>query len=149
MDFQGSVARARDLELVAEDHDVDRAEAGRDVTVGAPSYGCAASWWTVTRRAALRPGGVALLAPSAPSEPRVDLRQVRLDLGVRGEHRVVEIQVREGKARHGHGERVVRALLDEAVSRYGAVELVAVSCIADGPATWVAEAVLKREAAWK
>ncbi|WP_323181977.1 hypothetical protein [Streptomyces sp. NBC_00120] len=40
-------------------------------------------------------------------------------------------------------------MLDEAVSCYGAVELVAVSCIADGPATWVAEAVLKRGAAWK
>ncbi|WP_323136477.1 hypothetical protein [Streptomyces sp. NBC_01446] len=60
---------------------------------------------------------------------------------------MAQIQVREGKARHG--ERVVRALLDEAVSCYGAVELVAVSCIADGPATWVAEAVLKRGAAWK
>jgi hypothetical protein len=40
-------------------------------------------------------------------------------------------------------------LLDEAASRYGAVELVAVSCIADGPATWFSEAVLKRGAAWK
>jgi hypothetical protein len=39
-------------------------------------------------------------------------------------------------------ERQVRALLDEAVSRYDAAELVAVSCIADGPDAWFAESVL-------
>ncbi|MGW6753663.1 hypothetical protein [Streptomyces sp. NPDC055006] len=43
-----------------------------------------------------------------------------------------------------HGEHVVRALLGEAVSRYDAPELVAVSCIADCPDTWFTEAVLKR-----
>ncbi|MFE6157052.1 hypothetical protein [Streptomyces sp. NPDC057889] len=41
-------------------------------------------------------------------------------------------------------EAQVRALLDKAVSRYDAAELVAISCIADGPDTWFAEAVLKR-----
>ncbi|MET8210551.1 hypothetical protein ABZT51_31880 [Streptomyces sp. NPDC005373] len=40
-------------------------------------------------------------------------------------------------------EAQVRALLDEAVSRYTAAELVAVSCIADGPDAWFAEAVLQ------
>ncbi|MFA3835572.1 hypothetical protein [Streptomyces aureus] len=43
-----------------------------------------------------------------------------------------------------HRERVVRALIGEAVSRYDAPELVAVSCIADCPDTWFAEDVLKR-----
>lgn len=40
-------------------------------------------------------------------------------------------------------EQRVRAMLDEAVSGYEAAELVAVSCIADGPDSWFAEAVLK------
>ncbi|MFM9445268.1 hypothetical protein [Streptomyces acidiscabies] len=39
-------------------------------------------------------------------------------------------------------EGLVRAMLGEAVSGYDAVELVAVSCIADGPDAWFAEAVL-------
>ncbi|WP_107486551.1 hypothetical protein [Streptomyces sp. MUSC 14] len=41
-------------------------------------------------------------------------------------------------------EERVRTLLDEAVSSFNATELVAVSCIADGPDSWFAEAVLKR-----
>ena len=39
-------------------------------------------------------------------------------------------------------EEHVRALLADAVSGYDAAELVAVSCIADGPDAWFAEAVL-------
>ncbi|MGW0995117.1 hypothetical protein ACWD5V_17795 [Streptomyces sp. NPDC002523] len=39
-------------------------------------------------------------------------------------------------------EERVRALLADAVSGYDAAELVAVSCIADGPDAWFAEAVL-------
>lgn len=41
-------------------------------------------------------------------------------------------------------EARVRALLDEAVSGFDATDLVAVSCIADGPDSWLAETVLKR-----
>ncbi|ROQ26500.1 hypothetical protein EDD98_6133 [Streptomyces sp. PanSC19] len=37
----------------------------------------------------------------------------------------------------------VRAMLDEAGGGYGAAELTAVSCIADGPDSWLAEAVLE------
>lgn len=40
-------------------------------------------------------------------------------------------------------EERVRAMLDEAVRGYDASELVAVSCIADGPDSWFAQAVLK------
>ncbi|WP_329379050.1 hypothetical protein [Streptomyces sp. NBC_01716] len=40
-------------------------------------------------------------------------------------------------------EQRVRVMLDEAVSGFGAAELVGVSCIADGPDAWFAEAVLK------
>ncbi|MEV5879670.1 hypothetical protein AB0L75_36735 [Streptomyces sp. NPDC052101] len=40
-------------------------------------------------------------------------------------------------------EERVRALLDEAVNSFDATELVAVSCIADGPDSWFAEAVLR------
>ncbi|MEU8976461.1 hypothetical protein AB0D11_46200 [Streptomyces monashensis] len=40
-------------------------------------------------------------------------------------------------------EERVHALLDEAVNGFDAAELVAVSCIADGPDSWFAEAVLK------
>ncbi|GAB7033338.1 hypothetical protein AB0G35_13760 [Streptomyces sp. NPDC021749] len=40
-------------------------------------------------------------------------------------------------------EQQVRALLAEAVSAYDPVELVAVSCIADGPDAWFAEAALE------
>ncbi|MET9295975.1 hypothetical protein [Streptomyces sp. NPDC003077] len=36
----------------------------------------------------------------------------------------------------------VRAELNEAISRYGASALVGVSCLADGPDTWFAQAVL-------
>ncbi|WP_210577660.1 hypothetical protein [Streptomyces sp. GESEQ-4] len=39
-------------------------------------------------------------------------------------------------------EERVRAMLDEAVRGYDTSELVAVSCIADGPDSWFAEAVL-------
>jgi hypothetical protein len=39
-------------------------------------------------------------------------------------------------------EERVRALLADAVSGYDATEPVAVSCIADGPDAWFAEAVL-------
>ncbi|CUW29717.1 MULTISPECIES: hypothetical protein [Streptomyces] len=39
-------------------------------------------------------------------------------------------------------EQQVRVLLDEAVRRYDTDELTAVSCIADGPDSWFAEAVL-------
>ncbi|MFD7705481.1 hypothetical protein [Streptomyces caelestis] len=39
-------------------------------------------------------------------------------------------------------EKHVRALLSEAVSTYDAGELVGVSCLADGPDAWFAEAVL-------
>ncbi|MFB6552167.1 hypothetical protein [Streptomyces sp. NPDC056405] len=41
-------------------------------------------------------------------------------------------------------ERRVRGMLDEAVSAYDAADLVGVSCIADGPDAWFAEAVVKR-----
>lgn len=41
-------------------------------------------------------------------------------------------------------EERVRAMLDEVVSGYAAAELVGVSCIADGPDSWFAEAVLTR-----
>ncbi|PZT74788.1 MULTISPECIES: hypothetical protein [unclassified Streptomyces] len=40
-------------------------------------------------------------------------------------------------------EERVRTMLAEAVSGYDAAELVAISCIADGPDSWFAEAVLK------
>ncbi|UKY54938.1 hypothetical protein [Streptomyces inhibens] len=40
-------------------------------------------------------------------------------------------------------ERQVRGLLDDAVREWEPAELVAVSCIADGPDSWFAEAVLK------
>jgi hypothetical protein len=40
-------------------------------------------------------------------------------------------------------EQQVRALLDRAVRGYGTDDLTAVSCIADGPDSWFAEAVLK------
>ncbi|MEU3733416.1 hypothetical protein AB0E81_29060 [Streptomyces sp. NPDC033538] len=40
-------------------------------------------------------------------------------------------------------ERRVREMLDEAVSAYDAADLVGVSCIADGPDAWFAEAVVK------
>ncbi|MBX9393483.1 hypothetical protein K4749_07725 [Streptomyces sp. TRM72054] len=40
-------------------------------------------------------------------------------------------------------ERQVRTMLDEAVRGYHAADLTAVSCIADGPDSWFAEAVLK------
>ncbi|MGA4841108.1 hypothetical protein [Streptomyces sp. G45] len=40
-------------------------------------------------------------------------------------------------------EERIRAMLGEVVSGYEASELVAVSCIADGPDAWFAEAVLK------
>ena len=40
-------------------------------------------------------------------------------------------------------ERRVRKMLDDAVSVYDAADLVGVSCIADGPDAWFAEAVLK------
>ncbi|MGW0757225.1 hypothetical protein ACWD1Y_12165 [Streptomyces sp. NPDC002814] len=43
----------------------------------------------------------------------------------------------------GDVERRVRAMLDEAVGAYEADSLTAVSCIADGPDAWFAEAVLK------
>ncbi|GGU39207.1 hypothetical protein [Streptomyces violascens] len=39
-------------------------------------------------------------------------------------------------------ERDVRALLEQAVRTYDPADLTAVSCIADGPDTWLAEAVL-------
>ncbi len=52
-------------------------------------------------------------------------------LGITG-HRGLSTEV-EGR---------VRALLAEVVSGYDAAELVAVSCIADGPDAWFAEAVL-------
>ncbi|MEU3639912.1 hypothetical protein AB0H23_27310 [Streptomyces albogriseolus] len=42
----------------------------------------------------------------------------------------------------GQVEERVRALLAEAAERYGPGELVAVSCLADGPDAWWAEAVL-------
>ncbi|MFE0463119.1 hypothetical protein ACFW1A_28080 [Kitasatospora sp. NPDC058965] len=41
-------------------------------------------------------------------------------------------------------EQQVRRLLDEAVAGYDPTVLVAVSCIADGPDVWFAEAVLAR-----
>lgn len=53
-------------------------------------------------------------------------------VGITG-HRGLSIQV----------ENQVRALLVAQVSQYDANELVAVSCIADGPDTWFAEAVLR------
>ncbi|MFD8573415.1 hypothetical protein [Streptomyces sp. NPDC059639] len=40
-------------------------------------------------------------------------------------------------------ERRVRALIDDAVAAYPAAELVGVSCLADGPDAWFAEAVVK------
>ncbi|WP_217140221.1 hypothetical protein [Streptomyces sp. AC627_RSS907] len=40
-------------------------------------------------------------------------------------------------------ERRVREMLDEAVNAYDAADLVGVSCIADGPDAWFAEAVVK------
>jgi hypothetical protein len=40
-------------------------------------------------------------------------------------------------------EREVRGLLDEALRSYDAADLTGVSCIADGPDSWFAEAVLK------
>ncbi|GAA3976378.1 hypothetical protein GCM10022384_28060 [Streptomyces marokkonensis] len=40
-------------------------------------------------------------------------------------------------------ERRVREMLDEAVSAYDAADLVGVSCLADGPDAWFAEAVVK------
>ncbi|WP_438487866.1 hypothetical protein [Streptomyces sp. S186] len=40
-------------------------------------------------------------------------------------------------------EQRVRAMLEAAVSAYDAAELVGVSCIADGPDAWFAEAVLR------
>ncbi|MEH0419448.1 hypothetical protein [Streptomyces sp. B21-083] len=40
-------------------------------------------------------------------------------------------------------EQQVRAMLDEAVRGFDATDLTAVSCIADGPDSWFAEAVLK------
>ncbi|MFD7284100.1 hypothetical protein ACFV80_45820 [Streptomyces sp. NPDC059862] len=39
-------------------------------------------------------------------------------------------------------EQKVRALLTEAITSYGATDLVGVSCIADGPDTWFAQTVL-------
>jgi len=44
----------------------------------------------------------------------------------------------------GEVERTVRALLDAALASYDSAELVGVSCIADGPDTWFARAVLDR-----
>lgn len=41
-------------------------------------------------------------------------------------------------------ERQVRRLLTEALAAYESADLVGVSCIADGPDTWFAEAVLAR-----
>ncbi|REK90983.1 hypothetical protein DY245_07340 [Streptomyces inhibens] len=41
-------------------------------------------------------------------------------------------------------EQRVRALLAEMVSEYDPAELVAVSCLADGPDAWFAEVVLRR-----
>ncbi len=41
-------------------------------------------------------------------------------------------------------ERLVRAMLDEAVKGYDPAELVGVSCIADGPDSWFAQSVLAR-----
>ncbi|MGP2440717.1 hypothetical protein [Streptomyces sp. JW3] len=41
-------------------------------------------------------------------------------------------------------ERRVRNMLDEAVNAYDAADLVGVSCIADGPDAWFAEAVVRR-----
>lgn len=41
-------------------------------------------------------------------------------------------------------ERRVRAMLGEAVAAYGPAELVGISCIADGPDSWFADAVLER-----
>ncbi|MYS46000.1 hypothetical protein GTY23_33355 [Streptomyces sp. SID5998] len=41
-------------------------------------------------------------------------------------------------------ERRVRVLIDEAVSGYDAADLVGVSCIADGPDAWFADAVVRR-----
>ncbi|MFD4259357.1 hypothetical protein ACFWR9_17455 [Streptomyces sp. NPDC058534] len=40
-------------------------------------------------------------------------------------------------------ERRVREILDEAVSAYDTADLVGVSCIADGPDAWFAEAVVR------
>ncbi|MPY53460.1 hypothetical protein [Streptomyces acidicola] len=40
-------------------------------------------------------------------------------------------------------EQRVRRLLEEAISEFDATELVGISCIADGPDAWFAEAVLK------
>ncbi|MFE7317843.1 hypothetical protein ACFU7T_32795 [Streptomyces sp. NPDC057555] len=40
-------------------------------------------------------------------------------------------------------EQRVRAMLDTAVKTYDAAELVGISCIADGPDAWFAEAVLR------
>lgn len=52
-------------------------------------------------------------------------------VGITG-HRGLSAEVEEG----------VRTLLADAVSGYDAAELVGVSCIADGPDAWLAEAVL-------